>query len=74
MSPDILNPIDSDNGGILTESETNELGSITLMCHATGVPEPVVQWRREGGKDIILRNEARERQSMLLLHCYFSYY
>lgn len=35
------------------------------MCHATGVPEPVVQWRREGGKDIILRNEARERQSTL---------
>lgn len=28
----------------------------------TGVPEPMVQWRREGGKDIVLRAESRDKQ------------
>lgn len=34
----------------------------TLECTQTGVPEPMVQWRREGGKDIVLRAESRDKQ------------
>lgn len=28
-------------------------------------PEPSVQWRREGGKDIVLRSEGRDKQCNL---------
>ncbi|KAI8119377.1 Lachesin [Lucilia cuprina] len=58
VPPDILNHPDQN----LEESITNEGGTITLICSATGVPMPTVQWKREGGKDIILRTESRERQ------------
>lgn len=56
-----------DSSGLPTDGETNEGGSVSLLCKATGVPEPTVQWRREGGKDIILRSETRERQGMHLI-------
>uniref|UniRef100_A0A336LZ60 CSON008625 protein n=1 Tax=Culicoides sonorensis TaxID=179676 RepID=A0A336LZ60_CULSO len=64
VPPDILNQADTDTGGgmIMPEGETNEGGSLSLLCQATGVPEPSVQWRREGGKDIVLRGDGRERQ------------
>ncbi|XP_033210806.1 neurotrimin-like [Belonocnema kinseyi] len=32
-----------------------EGGQVSLTCHARGVPQPTVNWRREDGKDIILR-------------------
>ncbi|XP_063701806.1 lachesin [Culicoides brevitarsis] len=59
VPPDILNQADTDSSMI--EGETNEGGSVSLLCQATGVPEPTVQWRREGGKDIVLRGEGREK-------------
>lgn len=66
MPPDILNQADTDGGGMtMTEGDTNEGGSISLVCQATGVPEPTVQWRREGGKDIVLRGDGREKQSKI---------
>lgn len=65
MPPDILNQADTDAGSSMIEGETNEGGSISLVCQATGVPEPTVQWRREGGKDIVLRGDGREKQSKL---------
>lgn len=45
----------------IDESVTNEGGSVQLICQATGVPEPTVQWRREQGKDIVLRNDGRNQ-------------
>uniref|UniRef100_A0A1A9Z437 Ig-like domain-containing protein n=2 Tax=Glossina TaxID=44049 RepID=A0A1A9Z437_GLOPL len=58
VPPDILNHPDQN----LEENVTNEGGIITLICSATGVPKPTVQWRRENLKDIVLRIESRERQ------------
>ncbi|KRG03819.1 lachesin isoform X1 [Drosophila mojavensis] len=59
VPPDILNhPDENINEGVSTEG-----GSISLLCSATGVPEPMVQWRREGGKDIIIRSESRDKQA-----------
>lgn len=58
VPPDILNHPEQS----LEENITNEGGTIILICSATGVPHPTVQWRREGGKDIILRTESREKQ------------
>uniref|UniRef100_A0A1A9WXF1 Ig-like domain-containing protein n=1 Tax=Glossina brevipalpis TaxID=37001 RepID=A0A1A9WXF1_9MUSC len=46
----------------ILQNVTNEGGTITLICSATGVPKPTVQWRRENLKDIVLRTETRERQ------------
>ncbi|XP_055296143.1 neurotrimin isoform X2 [Sitodiplosis mosellana] len=74
VPPDILNEADT-NGSSLDESVTNEGGQIQLVCIATGVPEPTTTWRREGGKDIVLRSEGRDKQyvkhvdgSRLVLH------
>ncbi|KAG4080629.1 hypothetical protein HA402_013159 [Bradysia odoriphaga] len=61
VPPDILNEPEL-NTGSLDEGITNEGGQITLVCIATGVPEPSVQWRREEGKDIVLRSEGRDKQ------------
>ncbi|XP_041451214.1 limbic system-associated membrane protein isoform X2 [Drosophila obscura] len=58
VPPDILNHPDHN----LEEGVSTEGGSIILVCSATGVPEPRVQWRRETGKDIILRAESRDKQ------------
>ncbi|CAO1340448.1 unnamed protein product [Diamesa hyperborea] len=58
VPPDILNTPEVS----IDESVTNEGGSVALMCKATGVPEPTVQWRREDGKDIVIRNEGRDKQ------------
>lgn len=65
VPPDILNSPDS-SGGIVEEGITNENGMIQLMCIATGVPEPSVVWKREGGKDIIVRNEGRDKQGIYI--------
>ncbi|XP_031618862.1 neurotrimin-like isoform X2 [Contarinia nasturtii] len=74
VPPDILNEADT-NGSSLDESVTNEGGQIQLVCIATGVPTPTTIWRREGGKDIVLRSEGRDKQyfkqvegSRLVLH------
>ncbi|XP_070140681.1 lachesin isoform X2 [Drosophila kikkawai] len=60
VPPDIMNHREnSQEEGVSTEG-----GSISLICSATGVPEPKVQWRREDGKDIILRAENRDKQAL----------
>lgn len=61
VPPDILNQPDSNNA-LLEDGITNEGGTIHLVCVATGVPEPSVMWKREDSKDIILRNEGRDKQ------------
>ncbi|XP_050746331.1 protein amalgam [Drosophila biarmipes] len=58
VPPDILNqPEHNPQEGVSTEG-----GSVSLVCSATGVPKPRVQWRREAGKEIILRAESRDKQ------------
>ncbi|XP_055711592.1 lachesin isoform X1 [Phlebotomus papatasi] len=61
VPPDILNQPDT-NSATQEEGITPEGGTVQLVCSATGVPMPSVQWRREGGKDIVLRNEGRDKQ------------
>ncbi|CAD7079680.1 unnamed protein product [Hermetia illucens] len=61
VPPDIL-----DEEDVYSESPprgaNNEGGTIQLYCRATGVPSPTVQWRREDGKDIILRSESKDKR------------
>lgn len=54
VPPDILSGPDGSEGD---EGSIPENGTVRLCCIATGVPKPTVQWRREGGRDIILRSE-----------------
>ncbi|XP_044256647.1 lachesin-like isoform X2 [Tribolium madens] len=65
IPPDILNDNESTQGsGVAVEG-----GTITLRCYATGVPEPTVVWKREGGEKIILRHDGiREKQAMTTYH------
>lgn len=58
VPPDILNGPDGNDGATMTdEGSIPENGTVKLSCIATGVPKPTVQWRREGGRDIIMRSE-----------------
>ncbi|XP_055550060.1 protein amalgam [Wyeomyia smithii] len=66
VPPDILNSNDP-NSASLEEGIANEGGNIQLLCQAVGVPLPNVQWRREGGKDIVLRSDGREKQVVKLV-------
>lgn len=62
IPPDILNDNESIEGG----GGASEGGSVKLKCHATGVPEPTVLWRREDSKNLVLRHDGgREKQGTL---------
>lgn len=63
VSPDILNGPGLQGVASLEEGLINEGGQTQLVCSATGVPEPTVQWRREDGKDIVVRSvDGRDKQ------------
>lgn len=63
IPPDILNDNESTEGaGVAVEG-----GTIRLRCHATGVPEPTVLWRREGSGNIVLRHDGREKGGKYLI-------
>lgn len=51
----VLVPPDFLSGETSSDVMVREGGQVTLTCHAKGVPQPTVSWRREDGKDIILR-------------------
>lgn len=60
VPPDILS---SSDGTMSDEGSIPENGTVKLSCLATGVPKPTVQWRREGGRDIVLRPEGGARDN-----------
>lgn len=41
---------------------TNEGGNLKLVCKATGVPEPNVTWKREDGRNIIIRQDGQNKE------------
>ena len=43
-----------------TDMVVRETANVTLMCKATGYPEPYVMWRREDGEDIFYNGENGE--------------
>lgn len=53
ISPDILPDNESAEGsGMAIEG-----GIIRLKCKAVGVPDPTVSWKRQDGRNIVLRHE-----------------
>ncbi|XP_019759361.2 lachesin [Dendroctonus ponderosae] len=60
IPPDILPDNESAEGsGISIEG-----GIIRLKCKAVGVPDPTVSWRREDGKNIVLRHEGGREKAV----------
>ncbi|XP_015603618.1 lachesin [Cephus cinctus] len=53
IPPDIMD-LDEDS---VDDMNTKEGGDVVLKCITTGIPEPDVTWRREDGRDIVLREE-----------------
>ncbi|XP_011266233.1 lachesin [Camponotus floridanus] len=55
VPPDIIDD-ETANGMVTLEG-----GNIRLRCIATGVPEPTVSWKREDGRNIILREDGQKQ-------------
>ncbi|XP_032680207.1 lachesin-like [Odontomachus brunneus] len=55
IPPDIMDDESSD--GMVT----HEGGSIRLRCVATGSPKPIVTWKREDGRNIVLREDGQKQ-------------
>ncbi|CAH3984851.1 unnamed protein product [Pieris brassicae] len=51
----VIPPDIADSEG--SEASAVEGGSVELKCHANGVPEAFTAWKREGGRNIIFRDE-----------------
>nr|XP_022901273.1 lachesin-like [Onthophagus taurus] len=61
IPPDILNDNESsEGGGVAVEG-----GTVRLRCHAVGVPDPTVSWRREDSRNIVLRQEGGRDKKVL---------
>jgi len=54
IPPDIMDDESAD--GMVT----HEGGNIRLRCVATGSPKPTVTWKREDGRNIILREDGQK--------------
>ncbi|XP_060537057.1 lachesin-like [Cylas formicarius] len=59
IPPDILPDNESSESSGVVEG-----GTIRLRCRATGVPLPTVNWKREDGKNIIIRHELGREKSV----------
>ncbi|KYQ60508.1 Lachesin [Trachymyrmex zeteki] len=55
IPPDIMDDESAD--GMVT----HEGGNIRLRCVATGSPKPIVTWKREDGRNIILREDGQKQ-------------
>ncbi|CAK9798992.1 Lac [Anthophora plagiata] len=54
IPPDIMD--DKSAGGMIT----HEGGNIKLKCVATGSPKPTVTWKREDGRNIVIREDGQK--------------
>lgn len=61
IPPDIMD--DESANGLVTQ----EGGNLRLRCIATGLPKPTVNWKREDGRKIVLREDGK-KQSTLRIH------
>jgi hypothetical protein len=50
-----------------TDMVVRETANVTLMCKATGYPEPYVMWRREDGEDIFYNGENGEYYHLYII-------
>jgi neurotrimin len=57
IPPDI---IDETSEGLVA----HEGGNIKLRCVATGSPEPNVTWKREDGRNIVLRDNGQKKRNV----------
>lgn len=66
IPPDILPDNESSEGsGVAKEG-----GTIRLRCKAVGVPDPTVSWKRQDGRNIVLRHEGgREKGEFIKSIC-----
>ncbi|XP_014608379.1 PREDICTED: lachesin-like [Polistes canadensis] len=55
IPPDIMDD-ESANGLV-----THEGGNLRLRCVATGLPKPTVNWKREDGRKIVLREDGQKK-------------
>lgn len=60
IPPDIMDDESAD--GMVT----HEGGNIRLRCVATGSPKPIVTWKREDGRNIILREDGQKQCKCIL--------
>lgn len=51
----VIPPDITDDDG--SEASASEGGAVELRCTATGVPEPIISWKRTGGRNIVFRDE-----------------
>uniref|UniRef100_T1JKF9 Ig-like domain-containing protein n=1 Tax=Strigamia maritima TaxID=126957 RepID=T1JKF9_STRMM len=51
-----------------SDVSVTEGNSVSLDCRATGYPKPNITWRREDGDPIILKNGARDKIKVELMH------
>lgn len=64
---EVVVPPDIISTGTSTDTTVVENKSATLECKARGVPKPTIQWKREDGGEIIIRNANNEKNKSKLL-------
>lgn len=57
----VIPPDIADEDG--SEASAPEGGSVELRCTATGVPEPIISWRRTEGRNIVFREDNEKDKS-----------
>lgn len=51
----VIPPDIADEDG--SEASANEGGAVELRCTATGLPKPIISWKRGDGKSIVFRDD-----------------